>query len=368
MSEFILEARDISVSLGHRKILENCSLSAKQGEFIGIIGPNGAGKSTFLKAVRGMIPRSSGEILIDGKNENAMHDKEIARKIAFMQQEFRTSFSYTAKEIVMSARYPYLKWWQKEDLDDEKIAEKWMTYTGVIHLADKPVQTLSGGERQRVILAKVLAQETPVLFLDEPTASLDLQYQEEIFRLCRDLANEGKTIIMICHDLMMSAQWCSRLLLLSECQFTADGIPVDVLTENNLKKAFRLDSLIYNDPISDRLALYTYKGKEEKGKKVLVLGDGVETVSLMRHLFLSGYQVSCGPLGEKTLARATSYCFHIPYARSEEELEALMAASSVIIDMTKEEKAYHYPETAKIYTADTLSPRELQEKADRGEL
>ena len=167
MSEFILEARDISVSLGHRKILENCSLSAKQGEFIGIIGPNGAGKSTFLKAVRGMIPRSSGEILIDGKNENAMHDKEIARKIAFMQQEFRTSFSYTAKEIVMSARYPYLKWWQKEDLDDEKIAEKWMTYTGVIHLADKPVQTLSGGERQRVILAKVLAQETPVLFLDE---------------------------------------------------------------------------------------------------------------------------------------------------------------------------------------------------------
>ena len=368
MSEFILEARDISVSLGHKKILENCSLFAKPGEFIGIIGPNGAGKSTFLKAVRGIIPRTNGEVLVDGKNEKDMRDKEIAGKIAFMQQEFRTSFSYTAKEIVLSARYPYLKWWQKEDLDDEKIAEKWMTYTGVIHLADKPVQTLSGGERQRVILAKVLAQETPVLFLDEPTASLDLQYQEEIFRLCRDLANEGKTIIMICHDLMMSAQWCSRLLLLSDSQFTADGIPVDVLTENNLKRAFRLDSLIYNDPISDRLSLYTYKGKEEKGKKVLVLGDGVETVSLMRHLFLAGYQVSCGPLGEKTLARAASYCFHIPYARSEEELETLIKTTPVIIDDTKGEKLCHIPETARLYRTDTLSRKELQEKIDGGEL
>ncbi len=332
MKPFVLEADRISVSIGKKDILKDCSLQAGKGEFIGIIGPNGAGKSTFLKALRGMIPRRSGDVFIEGKNEKEMKEKEIARKIAFMQQEFRTNFSYKVREIVLSSRYPYLEWWQREDSKDKEIAEKWMIYTGVLPLAESAIQALSGGERQRVILAKVLAQETDILFLDEPTASLDLQYQEESFRLCRDLAKRGKTIIMICHDLMMSARWCSRLVLLSESSFIADGAPHEVLTEDNLKRAFKLDSLIYKDPIFDRLSLYTYKGCDKKTKKVLLLGDGAEAVALMRKLFLRGYDVSCGRLRENTLAKTAASCFHIPaLAENDPPLSETFTANFPII-------------------------------------
>ena len=113
MGNYILDAEDISVSIGKRTILDHCCLKAGKGEFIGIIGPNGAGKSTFLKAVRGLIPRASGSVSFNGQPEKDLSEKDIARTIAFMQQDFRISFGYTCRAIELSARYPYLKWWQK---------------------------------------------------------------------------------------------------------------------------------------------------------------------------------------------------------------------------------------------------------------
>lgn len=300
----LLEAKNITVTAGAKTILKNCHLTAEKGEFIGILGPNGAGKSTFLKALSGLLPKAEGTVSIDGIDEKNLTDKDKAKKIAFMQQEFHTTFAYTAEEIVLSARYPYLKWWEREDEKDKEIARQWMAYTGVTHLSQKPMGTLSGGEKQRVILAKVLTQETPLLFLDEPTASLDLPYQEDIFRLCRKLCREGKTIFIVCHDLLMAAQWCSRLVLLHDKHFIADGKPEDVLTEKNLKQAFRLDALIYHDPFTKKLNLCTYEKKPPKEKTVWLQGNGPAAVPLLRRLFLAGYPVLYDPIPQSAIALA----------------------------------------------------------------
>lgn len=365
MGNYILDAEDISVSIGKRTILDHCFLKAGRGEFIGIIGPNGAGKSTFLKAVRGLIPRASGSVSFNGQPEKNLSEKDIARTIAFMQQDFRISFGYTCREIVLSARYPYLKWWQKEGPHDREVAEKWMNYTGVSHLADKPIQAVSGGEKQRVILAKVLAQETPLLFLDEPTAALDLLYQEQIFRLCRHLSDHGKTIIMICHDLMMAAQWCSRLLLLSQSHFIADGKPEDVLTEDNILKAFQLDALVYRDTITDRLSLYTYQRKEDNGKTILLLGSSIFSITVMRHLFLSGYRICWGPLLEESLAAEAARDFHIPHFPVLPEKFADPFAA--VIDCSGDRPS-PLPEEIPVYRGNDMNQEALLKRIDEGKL
>jgi len=154
--------------------------------------PNGAGKSTLLKSLRGMLPVASGRVSVFGHPIHSLGDKKAARLVAYMQQEVNVGFGFTALEVVLAGRYPYLNWWQNEAEEDHDIAKKYMAFTGIEALADKPVNQVSGGERQRILLAKVLAQETPLIFLDEPTASLDLVYQEEIFRYCQTICKEGK--------------------------------------------------------------------------------------------------------------------------------------------------------------------------------
>lgn len=324
----LMEARHITVSVGDTPILKDCSLSIGPGEFVGIIGPNGAGKSTFLKACRKLIDRS-GTVSLLGKPETALKEKDIARIIAFMQQDFHAAFGYSCEEIVLSARYPYLSWWQGESQKDKDIARKCMEFTGVSHLAKKDIQSVSGGERQRVLLAKVLAQEAPLLFLDEPTAALDLLYQEEIFRLCASLARDGKSILMICHDLMMAARWASRLILIAHGHIMADGTPEEVLTESNLSDAFGLHSIVYTNPISGALDLYTCPKPKPKEKTVLLLGSNLQTASLIRHLYANGYKTYCGYLPATTITREVAKDFHVPYlettARIPQQADIMLA-------------------------------------------
>ena len=360
METNILEIENISYAIDGRTILDGCSLTARPGEFIGFLGPNGAGKSTFLKCVRGLLPPTGGNVQLFDRDTKKLTDKEIARGIAFMQQDFHLSFGYTGREIVLSSRYPYLKWWQKENKNDMAIAEKWMAYTGTTAFADKPIQALSGGEKQRVMLAKVLAQETPILFLDEPTAALDLLYQEEIFRLCRELADNGKTILMICHDLMMAAKWCTRLVILSDSQILADGRPDKVLTEENLKKAFHLDALVYQDPITHQPTLYTYKKQETEHKSILLLGADKETITLMRCLFLAGYRPHLAFAPKGSLLRAAAEIYQVPYLETDDRkaVEALAQKVEIIIAMGALVPKTVNP-TAKMYTEETITFEEL---------
>lgn len=253
-----LIVKDLSVDLGNTPILHNISFSMKAGEFIGIIGPNGSGKTTLLKSIRGLIPRKRGNIVFNGTDIESMGEEEVAKYIAYMQQQVHLSFGYKAKEIVMTARYPYLKWWQQEGREDHQIVQRVMEEIGVWHLREQPIQLLSGGERQRVFLAKALAQDTEVLFLDEPTAAVDLVYGDDIFRRCRDICKEGKTIAVVVHDLELASKYCSRLLMMSHGRLYKDGSVEDVLQATHLKEAFGLDSAVYDDPYFKQRRIFVF--------------------------------------------------------------------------------------------------------------
>ena len=227
--ETVITVNDLSAGYQNKSILNNVSFSVKRGEMIGIIGPNGAGKSTLLKTIRGLLPKQKGSIVLFETDIDALSERDFARNVAYLQQHVDVSFGYTGKELVMAGRYPYLEWWQGESADDETIVRQCMEYTGVWDLADTSVEQVSGGQKQRILLAKVLAQKTPILFLDEPTTGLDIVYQEEIFRFCETLCKAGKTVIMVAHELNLAAKFCNRLLLVANGGILADGSPEEVL-------------------------------------------------------------------------------------------------------------------------------------------
>ena len=238
MTETIIELKNLSIGYGNKSVLQDVNAKINKGEIVGIIGCNGAGKSTLLKTIRGLLPKQSGEILYFGRKLESFSEKELAREVAYLQQNVEVGFGYTGKDIVLAGRYPYMKWWKGESISDEELALKCMEYTGTKELAERPVNEVSGGQKQRILLAKVLAQQTPVLFLDEPTTGLDMVYQEEIFRFSQALAEMGKTILMVVHELNLAAKYCSRIILLGEGTVIADGRPDNVFTEKILSKAY----------------------------------------------------------------------------------------------------------------------------------
>lgn len=238
MTETIIELKYLSIGYGNKSVLQDVNAKINKGEIVGIIGCNGAGKSTLLKTIRGLLPKQSGEILYFGRKLESFSEKELAREVAYLQQNVEVGFGYTGKDIVLAGRYPYMKWWKGESISDEELALKCMEYTGTKELAERPVNEVSGGQKQRILLAKVLAQQTPILFLDEPTTGLDMVYQEEIFRFSQALAEMGKTILMVVHELNLAAKYCSRIILLGEGTVIADGRPDNVFTEKILSKAY----------------------------------------------------------------------------------------------------------------------------------
>ena len=270
MDEKRITLRDLAVGYGKTPVLQGLDADVRSGEFIGIIGRNGAGKSTLLTTVRGFLPRLGGDILYGGRVLSGYTEQELARQVAYLDQHMEVGFSYTGLEVVLAGRYPYLKWWEGESDRDRKIALDCMRYTGTDDLADRPLNQISGGQKQRILLAKVLAQRTPILFLDEPTTGLDMVYNEEIFRFARELSQLGKTVLMVVHELNMAARYCSRIWLLGEHRMLADGTPDEVLTEPLLGRAYEADVAIVRNPVNGSLEISTRPGQDgERRKKLL---------------------------------------------------------------------------------------------------
>lgn len=265
----MIRAETIYAGYNGQVILENVSFTVGTGEIVGLIGPNGAGKSTLLKTLRGILPLLSGSAALMGVDIETLPAKEFARRVAYLQQHVEMTFAYTARDVVLSGRYPYLSWWSQEKAEDLAIAEACMAYTGVSELADKPLHAMSGGQRQRVLLAKVLAQQTPVLFLDEPATGLDLIYQEEIFRFCRELAAAGKTVLLVAHELSLAARFCSRLLLIAHGTLLADGAPQAVLTDELLTKAYGAPVRVVENPLTRHAEIYTEAPDERENAHLL---------------------------------------------------------------------------------------------------
>lgn len=256
MDKIVLQVENVQIGYS-QPVLRQLSFAVRAGEMVGILGPNGAGKSTLLKAVRGLLPLQSGQVLLQGRSASHLSAGDFAREAAYLQQQAELVFGYTAREIVMAGRYPYLKWWQQEGTYDEAVVRACMEYTGVWELADRTMQSVSGGQRQRVLLAKVLAQQTPLLFLDEPAAGLDLFYQEEIFRFCRELCAVGKTVLMVVHELSLAARFCTRLLLLGQGRIIADGPVEEVLCEASLQEAYGVPVQVVQNPMTCHFEVFT---------------------------------------------------------------------------------------------------------------
>ena len=267
----VLQVEKLQIGYGSRCVLKEASFSIGKGEIVGIIGCNGAGKSTLLKTIRGLLPKQGGSVRYFGKPLEEYGDKELATKIAYLQQYVELGFGYTGKDIVMAGRYPYMKWWERESEADAKLALACMEYTGTADLAERPINEVSGGQKQRILIAKVLAQQTPIIFLDEPTTGLDMVYQEEIFRFAKALAGQGKTVLMVVHELNLASKYCSRILLLGEGTLLADGAPQAVFTEELLSRAYKADICVERDEVNHNLHITTRMSQEAKNREAALL-------------------------------------------------------------------------------------------------
>ena len=249
----ILEIKNISYSVGENKILKDISFRCQSGEIIGIIGPNGSGKTTLLKTINRINPITNGDILLNGKSIKEYDEKELARDISFMNQNTNIEFDFPCIDIVVLGRYPYLERFQEYSKKDIELAEKYMKLTNTYKFRDKSILQLSGGERQRVLFTKILTQESQVILLDEPTASLDMRYEEDLLKEVSKEKDKGKIIILVIHNLQTAIKYCSRLVLLSNGNIIKDGAVKEVITEENLNNVFGIKTKVYYNEISKSL-------------------------------------------------------------------------------------------------------------------
>ena len=243
-----IELRDVWAGYGDRQVLKGLNLSVERGSVAALAGPNGVGKSTLLRLLSGSLRPSRGMARVEGADINSLSVRERARLVAVVPQNVELPSGTAALEVVLMGRNPHmglLSWESETDVD---IAVEAMRMTDTDDLLDRRVDELSGGERQRVAIAIALAQQTPVLLLDEPTANLDLAYQPAMMTLMRDMASTGKTVVVAVHDLTLAGQFCDEIALMSGGAMHAVGRPEDVLTEVNIQKAYGADVTVLEHP------------------------------------------------------------------------------------------------------------------------
>lgn len=247
----MIEIRHLNYAYNGNLVLNNIDISIRQGEFVGIIGPNGAGKSTLLKLLDRVLHLQTGTIRIIGKEIHQYTQKDLAKVIGFVQQEFKTGFNFKVMDIVLMGRFPHQKMYLVDSQEDLTIASNAMSATDCLHLKDRLVNTLSGGERQRVILASALAQDPQILLLDEPTTALDLKHQVHFYDIVEKLRRDkGLTVISVTHDLNLMIKFCTRILVLKSGKVLADGTIKDVVKKDILENAYDTSIEIISHPQS----------------------------------------------------------------------------------------------------------------------
>ncbi len=263
------------VTLGYddHLVFSDLTVAIDTGSVTTLIGANGCGKSTLLKAFGRLLAPSAGGIRLEGTPIRGLSARAVARRLALLPQKPLTPAATTVRDLVMRGRHPHqtlLRPWTNEDA--AKVAEA-IAATGMTELADRDVGALSGGQLQRAWIALVLAQDAPVILLDEPTTFLDLSHQLEVLRLVRQInARQGSTIVMVLHDLSLAARYSDRLVVLHEGRVFADGAPWEVITPEVLATAFGLEALVIADPASGRPLVVPLDPTAEPASESLRLG------------------------------------------------------------------------------------------------
>lgn len=249
----LLTLNRVSFRYGPVWALQGVDLEIAPGEILGILGPNGSGKSTLLKLMDGILIPNEGEIRVKNRPLPRFKRSGIAREIAMVAQENHFRFSFSALEVVLMGRFPYLKGLQFEGERDLEVAFEALRATQAEDLADRSIHELSGGEKQRVLIARALAQEPKIILLDEPTSFLDLKFKREVFHLISSLSRDkGLGVVLVSHDIGLAAQYCHRLLMLKEGSVYDSGDPESVVTAANVETVFGCPVLVDRHPMTGR--------------------------------------------------------------------------------------------------------------------
>jgi iron complex transport system ATP-binding protein len=340
-----LRIRDVVAGYPGREVLRGVTVDVRPGEVVGLIGPNGSGKTTLVRvASRGLQP-AAGSVRLHGVDPYAVPARAAARLAAVVPQELAPAFSFTVLEVVMMGRSPHLAAWRSGGPEDWAMARAAMATANVHHLADRAIEELSGGERQRSIIAQALAQDAPILLLDEPTTHLDLRHVLDAMVVMRGLAADaGAAVLAVFHDLNLAGAFCDRLYALAAGRVVAEGRPAEVVNPALLREVYGVEADVTLAPATGRpsVALTAARGPvTSRTQRVHVIGGAGRGAALMRDLVERGFDVTAGVLHATdsdevvaehlNLARVTVPAFAPVDARSIADGLALAAGAVAVV-------------------------------------
>ena len=265
-----LYTEDLNIGYGERLIVKNLNVVIPDKKITTIIGSNGCGKSTLLKAITRIISHQTGNVVLDGENISKGDTKELAKKMAILPQTPESASGLSVGELVSYGRFPHQKGMGRLTKKDYDVINWALEVTGTLQFKYREVDALSGGQRQRVWIAMALAQETDIIFLDEPTTYLDMAHQLEVLELLQKLnLEQERTIVMVLHDLNQAARFADYIVALKEGEIVKSGSCEEVITHDVLKKVFQIDAEIGRDPRTNKPMCITYnllKGEDQHEK------------------------------------------------------------------------------------------------------
>ena len=246
-----LRGEALTLAYGKKTIAESLDVTIPDGHFTAIIGPNGCGKSTLLRTLSRLMTPVHGHVYLDGEEIQRYASKEVARRIGLLAQNATTPSDISVQELVARGRYPHQPLFTRWRQEDEDAVQRAMQATGIVNLAHQSVDTLSGGQRQRAWIAMVLAQDTAIMLLDEPTTWLDISHQIDLLELLSELNRErGYTLAAVLHDLNQACRYATHLIALREGKIVAEGAPQEIVTPELIEAVYGLRCMIIEDPVA----------------------------------------------------------------------------------------------------------------------